>query len=97
MGIRIRLGGYAGSIAAATLALFTSESTLKSITDQAIEDAKRNGGTTLDPVITTQIAQASFYGALYISMLISILFAWLWWKAWKKQAKTDLKTVHQHE
>ncbi len=97
MGIRIRLGGYAGSIAAATLALFTSESTLKSITDQAIEDAKRSGGTTLDPVITTQIAQASFYGALYISMLISILFAWLWWKAWKKQAKTDLKTVNQHE
>lgn len=97
MGIRIRLGGYVGSITAAVLALFTSESTLKSITDQAIEDAKRSGGTTLDPVITTQIAQASFYGALYISILVSIIFAWLWWKAWKKQTKADLKATSQHE
>lgn len=90
MGIRIRLAGYAVSVVAALLAFFTSEETLHKIVQQALEGAQKSGSA-ISPALAQQVTEASFFGALYLSIFISGLFAWLWLKAWKKQVKADTK------
>ena len=90
-GLRLRLVGYAISIGASLLALFTSKETLTNATREVIEAAVRDGNGAITKELATSLTHASFYGSLYVSVGLSLLFAWLWWKAWKRQMKVDHK------
>lgn len=90
-GIRLRLAGYAVSITASVVGLFTTAATLERITRETLEATIRNGGSGMSQELTASITESAFYGSLYLSIAINILFAWLWWKAWKKQLSVDAK------
>lgn len=88
-GIHIRLGGYAAAIIASILGMFTSQETIKSVAQSALENAQKSADIT--PEFALQVTEFSYFAALYFSVIISVLFAWLWWKAWKKQIRVDAK------
>lgn len=89
-GIRLRLIGYLVSTIATIFGFFTSQETLNSIVQQALEASKQTQGS-LTPEMAASIGEASFFGALYIALAANLLFALLWWKAWKKQVRVDAK------
>ena len=91
VGIRLRLAGYGVSIVASITGLFTSPATLERLTKEVVEAAIRDGNGAITPQLAANITEASYYGALYISIGASLVFAWLWWKAWTKQVKVDAK------
>ncbi len=89
-GIQLRLGGYAASIIAAVLGLFTSRETILTLTRDTVETtARSNAG--ISHELALQITEITYSTLLYISIAIALLFAWLWWTAWKKQMKADTK------
>jgi hypothetical protein len=87
VGIRLRLVGYGISIATSICGFFISSSTLETIVTRAAEIAGDNPALTAESA--ARIAETSFYGALYISIVSSAIFALLWLSAWKKQIKSD--------
>ena len=90
-GIRLRLIGYGISIAASIIGLFTSPATLERITKEVVDAAIRDSNGTISSEMAASLTEASFYGALYLSIVLSLVFAWLWWKAWNRQMKVDAK------
>lgn len=85
-GIRLRLAGYATSVVASTLGLFTKPETLSTLTQSVIEASQRAGNTVISDELAASMTHTTFYGALYVSIGASLLFAFLWWKAWKHQS-----------
>ena len=94
-GIKLRLTGYALSVVATIIGLFTSQRTLTDITKNVLESAE-SATHVIGPEFATDITEVSFYGSLYVSIGASLLFAWLWWKAWKKQSYRDKKLARTH-
>lgn len=90
-GINLRLGGYAASVVAAVLGLFTSHDTIQKIANETLESMRESGGNLISDDLALQITEGTYLGALYISIFISVLFAWLWQRAWKHQMKSDHK------
>ncbi|GEM_PF-4217108 len=90
-GIRLRLAGYGASIIASVIGFFTSHTTLERITQDVLEQSRQSDAAAISLETAATLTEATFYGALYLSIGASLLFAWLWWKAWKRQIKIDAK------
>lgn len=88
-GIILRLSGYAVSIAAAVLGLFSAPNTIKDVVDSVYQANPQVAELSTD--LAASIAESSFYGAFYLSIVISLLLSHLWWRAWTKQLKSDNK------
>ena len=91
MGIRLRLSGYAVAIAGAVVGLFSSESTIARIAQEAFDGAKQQSTTEITLDMVTHATEFTLYATFYLSIGASLLFAQLWWKAWKRQCKVDAK------
>lgn len=89
-GIKLRLIAYGATILANICSFFTSPETMRTATQEAVESAIK-GNSAMNADTAFQIAQTSFYGAIWLSIAGSILFAWLWWSAWRRQVKHDNK------
>jgi hypothetical protein len=90
VGISLRLAAYGATILSLITGFFITPERMSAAKQLAAERALTVGGS-FPKEAAENIAEASYYGAIWGSIIIALVFAALWWKAWRKQLAHDKK------